>query len=318
VLAEVVRSGFVEGRHRGSLVVVDPAGEVVLARGDVSSPVFPRSCNKLMQAVGLVELGYAERGELLALAAASHSGAPLHIEGVHRILAAAGLDETALRTPPDWPLDQVERDALVRAGGVPDPVLMNCSGKHAAMLAVCRAQGWPLDDYRSADHPLQRHLLGTLERMAGEPVAAVGVDGCGAPVGAVSLTAVARAYSRAVQAPEGSAERDVADAMRAHPDHVAGPTRDVTRLMRGVPGLLAKDGAEGVFAAALPDGRAVALKVADGAARPRPLVISAVLRGLGVEADVLDEYAEEPLLGGGLPVGAVRVPEDLVPADLAG
>ncbi len=312
VLAEAVRSGFVESRHRGSLVVLAADGSTLIARGDVGSPVFPRSCNKLMQAVGLVELGFAERGELLALAASSHSGSPLHLEGVHRILAAVGLDEHALRTPPDWPYDEAERDALLRAGGVPDPVLMNCSGKHAAMLAVCVAQGWPLDDYRDPDHPLQQHLRGTLERMAGEPVSAVGVDGCGAPVGALSLTGVARAFSAAVQAEPGSAERAVADAMREHPVHVGGHGRDVTRLMQGVPGLLAKDGAEGVFAVALDDGRALALKVEDGAARPRPVVVSAVLRHLGVRAEVLDEYAEEPLLGGGEPVGAVRVAPDLL------
>jgi L-asparaginase II len=312
VLAEVVRSGFVEGRHRGSLIVLDRDGSVLLARGDVHAPVFPRSCNKLMQATGLVELGYAERGELLALAAASHAGAPVHVEGVHRILADAGLDEHALRTPPDWPYDDGERDALLRAGGLPDPVLMNCSGKHAAMLAVCVAHGWPLDDYRATAHPLQQHLAGTIERLAGERVTAVGVDGCGAPVSALSLVGVARAFSAAVQAPPGESERAVADAMRAHPVHVSGRGRDVTRLMQEVPGLLAKDGAEGVFAVALDDGRALAVKVDDGAARARPVVVSAVLRHLGVAAPVLDEYAEAPLLGGGVPVGAVRAAADLL------
>jgi L-asparaginase II len=312
VLAEAVRSGFVESRHHGSLVVLDADGSTLVARGDVSTPVLPRSCNKLMQAVGLVELGYAERGELLALAASSHSGSPLHLEGVHRILASAGLDEHALRTPPDWPYDAAERDALLRAGGVPDPVLMNCSGKHAAMLAVCVARGWPLDDYRDPAHPLQQHLAGVVERMASESVGAVGVDGCGAPVSAISLAGVARAFSCAVQAAPGTAEHAVADAMRAHPMHVGGRGRDVTRLMQGVPGLLAKDGAEGVFAVALDDGRAVALKIEDGAARPRPVVVSAVLRHLGVRADVLDEYAEEALLGGGEPVGAVRAARGLL------
>ena len=259
VLAEVVRSGVVESRHLGSLVVLDRDGSTLLARGDVTTPVFPRSSNKLMQAAGLVELGYAERGELLALAAASHSGAPLHVEGVHRILAGAGLDEHALRTPPDWPYDEVERDALLRAGGIPDPVLMNCSGKHAAMLAVCVAHGWPQDDYRAPEHPVQRHLAATIERLAGERIAATGVDGCGAPVAALSLTAVARAFSASVRADGGTPERAVADAMRAHPEWVGGTRRDVTALMRGVAGLLAKDGAESVYAAALPDGTAVAV-----------------------------------------------------------
>lgn len=312
VLVEVVRSGFVEGRHRGSLVLLDADGSVLLARGDVDSPVFPRSSNKLMQATGLVELGYPERGELLALAAASHDGEPFHVDAVRRILAGAGLDESALRTPPDWPLLASARDDLVRAGRGPAPIYMNCSGKHAAILVTCVLRGLPLDDYRAPAHPVQVHLRATAERLSGEPVAAVGVDGCGAPVLALSLTALARAYSRAVVAGAGAPERLVADAMRAHPQQVGGTDSPVTALMRGVPGLLLKDGAEGVYAGALPDGRAFALKVDDGADRPRPLVATAVLRSFGVEAAVLDRYDVAPLLGGGTPVGEVRVVEGLL------
>jgi L-asparaginase II len=312
VLAEVVRSGFVEGVHRGSLVVLDADGSVLLARGDVDRPVFPRSSNKLMQATGLVELGYPGSAELLALAAASHSGEPHHVDAVRRVLAAAGLDETALRTPPDWPLGAQARIDVARAGGSPAPVLMNCSGKHAAMLATCVGQGWPLDDYRAPDHPLQVHLATTIERMSGERTATTGTDGCGTPVAAMSLTALARAFSGAVRADPSTPERAVADAMRAHPEYVGGTDRDVTLLMAGVPGLLVKDGAEGVYAAALPDGRAVALKVDDGAERPRPLVAAAVLRLLGVDADVLERFEVLPLTGGERRVGEVRVPADLL------
>jgi L-asparaginase II len=312
ILAEVVRSGFVEGVHRGSLVVVDADGSVLLERGDARSPVFPRSCNKLMQATGLVELGYAGTEQHLAIAAASHWGQPLHVSLVHEVLAAAGLDKSELRTPADWPVAPEDRDALVIAGGGPSPVLMNCSGKHAAMLATCLLQGWPLDDYRAADHPLQRHLIATIERMAGEPSDWTGVDGCGAPVSAISLTALARAYSGAVQADPGTPERSVADAMRAHPRAVCGDGSDVTAFMLGVPGLLVKDGAEGVYAAALPDGRALALKVDDGAERARPVVTAAVLRSLGVDEPVLDDLGEVVLRGGGVPVGAVRAAAGLV------
>jgi L-asparaginase II len=312
VLAEVVRSGFVEGVHRGSLVVLDPDGGVSLARGDVGSPVFPRSSNKLMQAVGMVELGFAGRGDLLALAAASHSGEPHHVDGVRRILDGCGLGVEALRTPAEWPLGEQAWIDVVRAGGSPAPVLMNCSGKHAAMIATCVARDWPLDDYRDPAHPLQQHLATTIERMAGERIAATGTDGCGAPVAAISLTGLARAFSAAVQAPTGSPDRLVADAMRDHPDYVGGTGRDVTLLMAGVPGLLVKDGAEGVFALALADGRAVALKVDDGGERPRPLVAAAVLRHLGVDADVLADFEVRELLGGGRRVGEVRVPADLL------
>jgi L-asparaginase II len=312
VLAEVVRSGFVEGVHRGSLVVLDADGSVLAARGDVASPVFPRSCNKLMQATGLVELGYAGREEQLAIAAASHWGEPSHLDLVRGILASAGLDESALRTPPDWPYGPPVRDDLLRAGGGPEPIIMNCSGKHAAMLAVCVERSWPLDDYRAPGHPLQQHLVATIARMAGEKPVATGTDGCGAPVSALSLTALARAFSGAVQADPSSPERIVADAMRAHPEYVGGFASDVTLFMQGVPGLLVKDGAEGVYAAALDDGRAVAFKVDDGAARPRPPVLAAVLRSLGVEAAALDELAEVVLLGGGQPVGSVRAAAGLV------
>ena len=306
-LAEVVRSGFVEGIHRGSLVVLDTDGTVLQALGDVESPVFPRSSNKPMQAAGLVELGYAGRGAHLAIAAASHWGEPHHLVAVREILAAAGLTEADLRTPPDWPLGDDAREGLVRTGGRAAPILMNCSGKHAAMLATCVVQGWSLQDYRDAEHPLQRHLTVTIERISGESAQPVGIDGCGAPVVAMSLTALARSFARCVSADPGSPERLVADAMRAHPAYVGGHGHDATAFMGGVPGLLVKDGAEGVYAAALADGRSVALKVDDGSTRARPLLLAAVLRALGLDAPVLDDYSELTLLGGGEPVGAVRV-----------
>ena len=306
VLAEVVRSGFVEGRHRGSIVALDAAGSVAFAVGDVSSPVLPRSSNKPMQAVGMLRCGLDLAGELLALAAASHSGEPRHLAGVRRILAGAGLDEHALQTPPDWPVGDDARLAYVRSGAEPTRVAMNCSGKHAAMLATCVAAGWPVATYRDPAHPLQRALRATLEELAGEPVAATAVDGCGTPLFAISLTGLARAFARLVLAPPGSPERRVADAMRAHPGYVGGEGRDVTLLMSGIPGLLAKDGAEGVYAVALPDGGAVALKIDDGAQRARPPVMVAALRRLGMSAPVLDDLAETLLLGGGVPVGAVR------------
>jgi len=306
VLAEVVRSGFVESRHRGHVVALTPDATVAFSAGDVTSPVFPRSSNKPMQAAGMVRAGLDLDGALLALAAASHSGETVHQDAARKILAGAGLDESALQTPPDWPLDERAARAAVASGLGRTPLAMNCSGKHAAMLATCVARGWPLDSYRAPDHPLQVAIRETVEGLAGEPVAAVGVDGCGAPLFALSLTALARAVRACVLGEPGSAERRVADAMRAHPEMVGGTGRDVTRLMVGVPGLLAKDGAEGVYAAALPDGRAVALKLDDGAQRPRAAVMVAALRRLGVDAPALDEVARTPVLGHGEPVGEVR------------
>ncbi|MEO7981738.1 MAG: asparaginase [Sporichthyaceae bacterium] len=306
VVAEVVRSGFVEGHHHGSVLALAADGSRVLALGAPDVPVFPRSSNKPLQAVAMLEAGLDLDGELLALACASHSGEPFHIEGVRRVLAGAGLDESALQTPPDWPVDEVEKLAFAAGGGHPARVLMNCSGKHAAMLATCAANSWPVETYLEPGHPLQRQLRATVERLAGEQVAATGVDGCGAPLLALTLAGLARAFVALATAGPGTPEHRVAEAVRAHPQWLGGTRRDVTALVAGVPGLVAKDGAEGVYAAALPDGRAVALKIEDGGQRARPPVMAAALRALGVEAAVLGEQAETPLLGGGVPVGAVR------------
>jgi L-asparaginase II len=174
------------------------------------------------------------------------------------------------------------------------------------MLLTCQAQGWPIAGYRAADHPLQQHLAKTVGRLAGERVAGVGVDGCGAPVFAITLLGLAHAYAQLVAAGSGP-ETVVADAMRAHPELVGGTDRAATRLMAGVPGLLAKDGAEGVFAAALPNTGVVVVKVDDGAARAAECAVIAGLRRLGLDAAVLDERGEAPITGGGVPVGVVRI-----------
>ncbi|GAB2879044.1 asparaginase [Streptomyces mayteni] len=289
VLAEVVRSGLVEGRHRGSLVVLAADGTVELALGDVTGPCYPRSSSKPMQAVAVLRAGVELADERLAIAAASHAGEPFHQELVRALLAEHGLTEDALRCPPDGP----ERTR----------VAMNCSGKHTAMLAACVARGWPVASYLDPDHPLQRLIAETVEETTGEPVAHTAVDGCGAPLLAFSLTGLARAFRAFVLAAPGTPRRRVADAMRAHPEYVAGTGRLDTLVMRGLPGALSKMGAEGVHALALPDGRAVALKIEDGAARARGPVLAAALRRLGVDATAVPA---EPVLGGGARVGEVR------------
>ncbi len=309
LLAEVVRTGFVESRHYGSLVALAPAGERVLARGAPDDPHFPRSSLKLLQAVAMLRTGMAEQFELderhVAVAASSHSGEQQHIDVVRDLLSRADVPESALDCPRDMPLDEATQHVLIARGRRPARVHHNCSGKHAAMLATCAAMGWPLAGYRDPAHPLQVHVRATVEELAG-PVSATGVDGCGAPVFAVSLTGLARAYGAAMRAAAGTPESRVADAMRAHPDLVGGTGRDVTMLMRAVPGLLAKDGAEGLYAAALADGTGIAVKIADGAARARIPVLLEALAALGVAAEELSGLARIPVLGGGEPVGEVR------------
>lgn len=306
VLAEVVRSGFVESRHRGSLIALAPDGSVAFTAGDVTTPVFPRSANKPMQATGMLRAGLDVDGELLALTAGSHSGERFHVDGVRRLLQRVGLDESALRCPPAWPIDETEKARRIRAGEEPARITMNCSGKHAGMLAACVAAGWSTKTYVDPGHPLQLLIRRTIEELAGEQVAVTGVDGCGAPLFALSLTGLARAFRALVPAPDGTAEHRMVTAGRAHPEWMSGTRRDETELFRGVPGLFAKSGAEGCYAVGLPDGRAVALKLDDGGQRARPVVMAAALRRLGVTAPVLEAQSTAPVFGGGGPVGEIR------------
>jgi L-asparaginase II len=319
VLAEVVRSGMAESWHRGSAVALGADGRVVYAAGDVTTPMFPRSSNKPMQATTMVDCGLDLDGKLLALAAASHSAEEFHVAGAREILARAGLTEDALRCPPALPIDEIALRQYLRAGGEADRVHMNCSGKHSGMLATCVAAGWPTESYLDPEHPLQQRIKQNLGRLAGEQVAATGVDGCGAPLFAISLTGLARAFRAVVLGDADSPERKVADAFRAYPDWTSGTRRQERALMEAVPGLMAKAGAEGVQAFALADGRAVAFKIEDGAGRAIPAISVALLRLLGVDgsprdagdghtadAAALADIENIPVYGGGRVVGHTR------------
>jgi len=317
VIAEIVRSGFVEGHHYGSVVALGRSGEVEWSVGEVDVPVLPRSCNKPLQALAMVRLGLDLPPELLALACASHSGEAFHVEGARAILAGAGLDESALQTPPDYPLDDGAREQVIRDGGARAPVLMNCSGKHAAMLATCVVNGWDTATYREPDHPLQRAILATFAEMTGEPVTVVAVDGCGAPLLSTSLVGLATAFRRLALGVDGHDNPDprsalVADAIRAHPAYVSGSTRDERALLTAIPGAIGKAGAESCYAVALPDGRAFALKTDDGAPRVRPVIMARALERSGVDVeegvdtDAVRATGKVALLGGGVPVGEIR------------
>ncbi|WP_211215378.1 asparaginase [Actinoalloteichus spitiensis] len=308
-LVEVVRSGFRESVHHGSVALLDAAGRDAGSLGEVLAPVSPRSANKPLQALAMLRSGFAPLSDAdLALSCASHSGEPDHVARVRGLLATYGLTEAALRCPPDLPLFPAARDRVLAAGGGPAAVTMNCSGKHAAMLATCVHNGWPTEDYLSVDHPLTAAVSETIAELTGERPGPPGVDGCGAPLFTLSLTGLARAYSRLVTAPPGSQEARIAHAMRAHPRLVAGTGREDTLLMSAVPGLLCKIGAEGAWALALPDGRAAALKIDDGASRARQPVGVGALRALGAPwTRELAELAEVPVEGGGRQVGSVRL-----------
>ncbi|MFD0313197.1 asparaginase [Streptomyces flavalbus] len=316
-VAHLIRGGVVEGVHYGSVVVLGADGRTEFQLGDTDAACYPRSALKPVQAVAMVRAGLPLDGALLSLAAASHSGEERHLTGARRILELAGLTEADLRNVPDLPLDPEVRDGWVRAGRAPSRLAQNCSGKHAAMLHTARLNGWTLDDYLDPAHPLQRAVAETVEDLTGQRVAHVTVDGCGAPLFAVSLTGLARAAARLTTAAPGTPEARVADAVRAHAEMASGAGRDVAALMRAVPGLLAKDGYEGVQVAALPDGRAVAVKIADGARRARVPVTAAALALAGVDPDLLTPFTGETVLGGGAPVGTVRAAPALTGAPVA-
>jgi L-asparaginase II len=305
VLVEVVRDGIVESAHHGRVAVTGPDGSLLASLGDPAALVYPRSASKPLQAVGMLRAGLDLDGELLALACASHSGEPFHLEAARRILTLAGLDETALQDPPDWPLDELAKEELLRHGGQRSRLAMNCSGKHAGMLLTAVRTGADPATYLQPTHPVQRAIEDALADLTGETPAGPAVDGCGAPLWAVSLTGLARAFGR-VALGRTPAEARVAAAIRAYPELVSGTRRDELALHRGVPGLIAKAGAESVYAVGLPDGRGVAIKIDDGSTRGRSVAMAAVLQRLGVVADVLQAQASVPVLGGGRPVGEVR------------
>lgn len=291
------RSGFDESVHHGAVVVV-LGGEVVHAVGDADVEIYPRSSNKPMQADAMLGVGLEVDDEQLALACASHDGTERHIAVVRKVLDGAGLDEGLLDNTPSFPLREAAAEAVVAAGGHRTSILMNCSGKHAAMLATCRANDWSVVGYLDPIHPLQQAITARIDELAG-PVVHIGIDGCGAPAHVLRLRRLADAFA-ALAVERGAVWR----AMTAHPDLVGGDGRVVTRVMRALPGAMAKDGAQGVFAIAHPDGWAVALKIADGQERPVPVVLASALARIGVDLD--GEAISEPILGHGRPVGRVR------------
>jgi L-asparaginase II len=307
-LAVTTRNGHDESVHYGAVVALEPDGSVAFALGDAGAVVFPRSSTKPIQATAMVASGLSLPPKLLALVCASHDGRAEHLSTAKEILATAGLTESALGNTADYPLDPDAQEAAIRAGGAKTALQMNCSGKHSGMLATCVHNGWDLESYLHVEHPLQQRITEMVPQLAGEEASFIGVDGCGAPAHALSLTGLARAFRSVALAPSSSAAGQVATAIRQYPEMLGGPTRDITLLIQGVPGLMGKDGAEGVFAIALPDGRAIALKISDGANRARPPVMKFALQALGVDVSAVDPRAfDSVVFGHGKPVGSVRV-----------
>lgn len=314
-LAVVERSGFIESRHAGIAIVLAADGTIAEKLGDASSLVLPRSSLKLLQALACLSAGAPLEGERLGLATASHSGTDRHVAVVREILAAAQLGEDALGCPPAWPGDTDTRDEMVRELGQPARIRMNCSGKHATMLLTSVVNGWDPAGYLSTEHPVQQLIREVIERLIGEKVSATAIDGCGAPVYAMTLFGLARAIHRIGNSSTTSpfalhrSAGALVDAVRANPWTIDGPGRADTIAIERL-GVFAKGGAEGVMVMVAPDGTTVALKMLDGSGRAATAVALRLLERHGALAssDVADTLSRLPLAvtGGGQDVGAIR------------
>jgi L-asparaginase II len=296
VLAEVTRGDVVESVHAGHMVLLNADGSILFQKGDPTLNIYSRSSLKSIQASAMVRAGLDIEPRLLALVCASHAGTAMHQQGAKSILAKAGLDEHSLQCILDRPLDEE-----LRRTAEPTRLAMNCSGKHAGMLATCVINGWPIDSYLDPAHPLQLAIKAEVEQMSGEKVAGVSVDGCGAPLFLFSLLGLARAI-RNLTISTDPVHQEVAQACRDYPEMVSGPGRLATRMMQKIPGLFMKDGAEAVNVTSLADGRTMAIKISDGTARAMPAITAAALAKFGIDAQ------EVPVntLGAGLPVGTIR------------
>ena len=216
-IAETTRSGVVESVHFGAVVAIDADGLVAWSAGDPDIDVYPRSALKPLQAQAMLDAGFAAEPDELAVAAASHSGEPIHLDAVRRILDKAGLDDGALGNTPALPLAPAVAADVLRAGGGPSSLLQNCSGKHAAMLATSVANGWDVDGYLDVRPPVQKLIDAYIAEAAGG-VVHTGVDGCGAPTAMVTLTGLAFAV-RSLAIGESPCTWRCAE----HPELVAGP-----------------------------------------------------------------------------------------------
>lgn len=300
----VWRGGHVESRHRVAWAIVDADRTVLQSQGDIDCPIFPRSAIKPLQAIPLVETGaadaYALSKQELALACASHNGEPVHVQRVEAWLKRVGFKTDSLECGVHPPSHQPSADALTRSGVAPTALHNNCSGKHAGMLTLAKHLGVDPVGYIEPGHPVQQRIARTLTALSGlDQLPTPAIDGCGIPTYPISLRVMAAAMARttdpeALGAERASACSRIAEAMTAHPDMIAGQDRPCTTMMRALPRIIAKTGAEGVYTAIWPERRlAIALKVEDGSTRASSVALFALLDMVGaVDAKARSELCE--------------------------
>ena len=298
VLAELIRSGLVESTHSGYLILLNSDGSDLLVLGDVDAEMYPRSAIKSLQAAAMVRNGLKLNPEQLALVCASHGGTNRHQEVALEILKSVGLSESDLQNTPDRPIDRKTRKEW---GDKPATALAaNCSGKHAGMLATCVVNGWDIKSYRAIDHPLQLAIANEISELTGQPINRVSIDGCGAPLFSMSTRSIAVA-ARQMRIDADPVFAEVIAACLKHPEMILAEGAFDTKMMREIPGLLVKGGAESVMLASLSDGRAIAWKISDGGNRANGPLMKAALAKFGIT--LAGENID--VLGGGTVVGSL-------------
>jgi L-asparaginase II len=329
VLVEVTRGARVESFHRGAAVVVDPAGKMVFAAGDVEAAVYPRSAVKALLALPLVESGAADRLGLsedeIALACSSHSGEAVHVQGAVSMLAKAGRDAATLECGVQWPINDVASRKLVADGVQASALHNNCSGKHSGFICLACDRGEDPAGYVRPDHPTMREVTAALADMTGAKLddGNRAVDGCSIPTYAIPLRALALAFARfgsgqGMSATRAAATRRIRAAVAANPMMVAGTGRFDTKLMTALgDAVFSKSGAEGVFCAAIPSlGLGIAVKSDDGAGRAAEIATGALvarfLKPSGEAGAALHRLVRPALKNwNGIEVGALRPAEAL-------
>jgi L-asparaginase II len=298
VLAKVTRGDLVESLHLGHLIVLNADGSTYLSKGSPELPIYPRSTIKSLQAAAMLKAGLKVDVDELAIVCASHSGSQKHIDLVTKMLTTRDISISQLKNAVDKPLG--EKEKISWGDKAPSQLAQNCSGKHAGMLITCKQNGWDMATYLDLNHPLQIAIKNEIEELAGEKVTEVSIDGCGAPLFAISLTGLARSISNLVKSKE-SIHKQIVTACTTYPELVAGEGRLTTRMMKAVPGLFMKEGAEGIEVCSLPDGRVIAIKIIDGSWRPVAPIIMEIFKRWGVVMP--DESVK--IYGGGSVIGEV-------------
>lgn len=293
--------------HHGTVAVVAADGTLIASHGDIDRPFFIRSSAKPFQATVSQEAGADLDALEMALASASHRGYPVHVALVASMLARAGLDESALQCPFDWPLGTEARRRMIRGGERKKRrIWHNCSGKHAAFLRACVASGWPIDTYLDPEHPLQQRVIEFVSELGDYPVEPVGVDGCGAPVLRTTARVMARMFARL-----STSDRlaPAFGAMHQYPALVAANGEGDTEIAIATHSA-AKGGAAGCLGVATDRGYGVAVKSWDGSGSVANLAAVSALQQLDALSrtaeSALERFLRPPVLGGGRPVGTLE------------